>query len=58
MDSEACQGHARCAAIAPAVFFLDEYGHAVVENAEVAVGMEDLVHTAFRTCPERAIRVV
>ena len=50
-----CQGHARCHTALPAVFELDEIGHAVVRVADVAPELEDLARRAVMNCPERAI---
>ncbi|MEY2524009.1 MAG: ferredoxin [Ilumatobacteraceae bacterium] len=56
VDSERCQGHTLCAAVAPEVFQLrDDDGHAYVESEIVPAGLEDRVRAAASTCPERAI---
>ena len=41
--------------ICPAVFDLDDEGHAVVLVAEVPSGLEQKARDAARNCPERAI---
>ena len=51
-----CQGHARCAALAPELFDLDENGFGIVrpgcENASAGEGQALL---AVENCPEQAI---
>jgi ferredoxin len=58
VDSNRCQGHNRCAAIAPDLFDIDELGNAS-EHAGgfVPVGEEDEARMAIANCPERAITV-
>jgi len=55
VDSEVCQGHARCWQICPEVFSLDDEGHAVVLEPEVRPELEGKVREAAANCPERAI---
>jgi ferredoxin len=55
VDSELCQGHARCWEICPEVFSLDDEGHAVVLVADVPREHEDAAQLAEDNCPERAI---
>ena len=50
-----CQGHARCAALAPDFFELDDLGFVAFEEKEVAEADEKLVRRAVRACPERAL---
>lgn len=58
VDSDRCQGHGRCHALAPEVFDLDAVGYsAVTEGLELADDLADLVLRAARGCPERAITV-
>jgi ferredoxin len=57
VDSNVCQGHARCWQICPEFFQLDEEGHAVVPNPEVPRELEQKVREAADNCPERAITV-
>lgn len=57
VDDELCQGHARCWAICPEVFDLDDEGHSVVLRSDVPAALEDKVLEAEANCPERAIRV-
>lgn len=51
-----CQGHARCSALAPELFWLDEYGHAR-ENLSTCSDPDliEKAHIARANCPEEAI---
>lgn len=55
VDGDRCQGHARCHALAPAVFEVDEYGFALAGEFEVPVEELDAAEDAAQGCPERAI---
>jgi ferredoxin len=58
VDRDRCQGHARCSALAPALFRLDELGHALeIGDGTVAPGLEDKAWLAKANCPELAIEV-
>lgn len=57
VDSELCQGHARCWAICPDVFSLDDEGHSYVPVADVPPELEQKVREAAMNCPERAVTV-
>ena len=50
-----CVGNARCAAVAPQLFPLDEDGYISVEEIEVPAGMEELARRGAKACPERII---
>jgi ferredoxin len=51
-----CQGHARCNAVAPDVFDLDDDGFVQVDGSvEVAAGREDSARRGAAACPERAL---
>ncbi|RWA97914.1 MAG: hypothetical protein EOR78_28100 [Mesorhizobium sp.] len=52
-----CQGHARCAARAPAVFRLDEAGYILPGNIDVADGEQLLASDGVRSCPEFALEL-
>jgi ferredoxin len=56
-DSARCQGHARCNAICPGVFGLDEDGFVVVLNPSPGDELATAVNDAAANCPERAISV-
>jgi ferredoxin len=55
IDKAACAGNARCAAVAPQLFPLDENGYIQVEEIEVPPGQEQLARRGARACPERII---
>jgi ferredoxin len=57
LDSDACQGHARCLALAPDLFDLDAAGYAVLRVATVPPELEADARNAAAACPERAITV-
>ena len=58
VDPERCQGHARCAALAPELFVLDELGNAhEVGDGTVPAALIDKAWLAKANCPELAIEV-
>jgi ferredoxin len=57
IDSDKCQGHARCWEICPEVFELDDDGHGYVQNPDFPAELEAKVLEAVSNCPERAISV-
>lgn len=59
VDPDKCQGHARCKALAPELFDLDEYGNAHEhDDGAVPEGLEDKAWNARANCPESAIDVI
>lgn len=54
-DTGACQGHARCALLAPDQFDVDDYGKVVVLQAEVPDDDLADVKEAVISCPELAL---
>ena len=52
-----CVGHARCAAVAPDVFELDDNGYLTPGVKDVPAGQEAAAMRGARACPERAILV-
>jgi ferredoxin len=50
-----CVGNARCAAVAPQLFPLDDEGYIAVEEIDVPAGMEELARRGAKACPERII---
>ena len=59
VDRERCQGHARCFALAPELFALDEFGNGRERgDGSVAAGLEDKARLAQANCPELAIEVI
>jgi ferredoxin len=59
VNEEKCQGHARCYALAPEVFDVDDYGQSSVKNdGWVPDALENKVRLAVENCPEYAIEVL
>ena len=52
-----CVGNARCWAVAPDLFPLDENGYIAVEEIEVPPGKEELARRGAAACPERIILI-
>ncbi len=57
VDVDKCQGHARCAALAPEVYELDELGYNVTPLTEVAPEHEEAARKGALACPELAIAI-
>lgn len=58
VDSSKCQGHARCFALCPEVFDVDDYGQSSVRiEGDVPAALEDRVRLASANCPEYAIEI-
>jgi ferredoxin len=56
VDTEKCQGHNRCYALAPELFDVDDYGNAhELNNGVVPAGLESKAKLAQANCPEFAI---
>ena len=55
INKSACVGNARCAAISPELFPLDDDGYIAVEEVIVPAGMEQLARRGARACPEKII---
>ena len=59
VDTERCQGHNRCYALAPELFDVDDYGTAmVVGDGIVTPELEEKARLAVANCPEYAISIV
>jgi ferredoxin len=58
VDTGLCSGHARCVAVAPDVYVLNDDGYNVTPEIEVAKGREEQARRGARACPELAITVV
>jgi ferredoxin len=58
IDKAGCVGNARCAAVAPELFPLDENGYIMVEEIDVPAGKEDDARRGAAACPERIILIV
>ena len=56
VDPDKCQGHARCYALAPELFDIDDYGQSTAkDDGDVPAGLEDKARLAIANCPEFAI---
>lgn len=53
----ACAGHARCAALAPEVFDLDDDGYIAFEEKDVPPKLEDKARRGARACPEQILTI-
>ncbi len=53
-----CVGHARCAAVAPDMYSLDDNGYLVLDETAVPEEQRHSARRGARACPERAIIVV
>jgi ferredoxin len=59
VDREKCQGHARCAALAPELFVLDALGNArEAGDGTVPEALIEKAYLAKANCPELAIEVI
>ena len=59
VDRDKCQGHARCAALAPELFELDELGNAREKgDGIVPPALAHKADLAKANCPELAIEVI
>jgi ferredoxin len=59
VDPEKCQGHARCYALAPELFVVDDYGQSTeVGDGTVPARLEDKARLAIANCPEYAIEEI
>ncbi len=58
VNTDLCQGHNRCYALAPELFDVDDYGTAVViGDGTVPPELEDKARLAVANCPEYAITI-
>jgi ferredoxin len=58
IDSDKCQGHNRCYAIAPELVDVDDMGMAhVISDEPVPVELEEKARLCVANCPEFAISI-
>lgn len=57
IDKASCVGNARCAAVSPELFPLNDEGYIAVSEIDVPPGMETLARRGARACPERIILI-
>ena len=59
VDPSKCHGHARCFALVPELFAVDDYGtSSVLGDGTVRPDLEERAHLAIANCPEFAIAEV
>jgi ferredoxin len=59
LDTEKCQGHNRCYALAPELFDVDDFGTAVLLiDGDIPAELHDKARLAVANCPEYAITLV
>jgi ferredoxin len=58
VDSDKCQGHARCYGLAPEIFDVDDYGQASVLLDDIPPELEEKARLAVANCPEYAIEII
>ncbi len=59
VDADKCQGHARCFALAPELFDVDDYGMSSVKgDGTVPAALEERARLAIENCPEFAVEEV
>jgi ferredoxin len=59
VDPDRCQGHARCSALAPELFELDEFGNArQTLKGCIPSELVDKAYMARANCPEEAIILI
>jgi ferredoxin len=59
IDPECCQGHARCFALAPDLFDIDDFGQSSVRSdGPVPPDREGAARLAIANCPEFAIEAI
>lgn len=59
VDSDRCQGHNRCYALAPDLFDVDELGYAhELNDGTVLAEQEQQARLAVANCPELAIELL
>ncbi|MFZ4719656.1 MAG: ferredoxin [Ilumatobacteraceae bacterium] len=59
LESDKCQGHNRCYALAPELFDVDDYGQSVLlVDGDVPAELEEKARLAAANCPEFAIKIV
>lgn len=58
IDKSRCVGNARCWALAPDLYPLDDDGYIATDGFDVPPGEEVLARRAARACPERVIEII
>ncbi|TDH46221.1 ferredoxin [Mycobacterium eburneum] len=58
LDQAKCSGHARCFAVDPDLFPIDDSGYSTVADHHVAPADEETVREGVAACPEMALTLV
>ena len=58
INRQGCVGHARCNAVAPELFPLDDVGFIDTDGFDVPEGSEAAARNGAKACPERIIRTI
>lgn len=58
VDSNTCEGHGQCNAVAPEVYDLDDGGYCLIRNPEVPADLEAVAEEGALACPVYAITVL
>lgn len=59
VDEHRCQGHARCAVLAPELFGMDEIGNGrVLGDGTIPAHLIEKAYLAQSNCPELAIKII
>ncbi len=59
LNTYACQGHARCHALAPEIFGLNDEDLAVLLiDGDIPAELEEKARLAAQSCPEFAIEII
>lgn len=59
LNRERCSGHARCFAVAPEVFDIDEDGFCLpLPNGPLSSDLEAAARNGVDACPENALRLL
>lgn len=58
LDRSRCSGHARCHAVDPDLFPIDDDGYSVLEPFDVPADRLDIVRRAVDACPELALSLI
>ena len=55
VDNAKCTGHARCHAVDPELFPIDDSGYSILQPREVTPDDEQSIGAAVAGCPENAL---
>jgi ferredoxin len=58
INRQGCTGNARCWAVAPELYPLNDEGYIATDGFDVPPGQEALARRGARACPERVIEVI